>query len=297
MNVNFVDLQYISGGPRGSHAPVPPWTIIPIEAHWSRRTKSNGFCRDTWKKLLARVEKDPRALVVIVGDLIDADRPTTRERRTLMGLGRPEVLEEDDLNHMDELDHHLIPDLKRIKDKIIGAVDGDHFRIYANGKTSTQYLMEKLGKKSAYLGERMGWVRLIFRRGSLVAGKGVNATSFDIFVRHGKGAATTFGTDVNALVRQSVGFDAHLYLGGHTHRQWFVKVPHLYCGRNDIHQRFVGYARAGSLLRGFLYGQATYAEVCEYNPLSIGWPEIQVFVTVTRNKNKNLMIADMKGLT
>lgn len=290
MNVNFVRVPYSGGGVKNVRGTLQPYTIIPIEAHWSRRTKSNGFCRSTWLKLINRVEKDPRCFVVIVGDLIDADRPTTRERRMLMGLGRPEVLEEDDLNHMDELDHHLIPDLSRIKDKIIGAVDGDHFRIYANGKTSTQYVMEKLGKKSAYLGERMGWVRLLFQ-------KRQNVLAFDIFVRHGKGAATTFGTDMNALVRQSVGFDAQLYVGGHTHRQWFVKVPYIYCGRYDIKQRFQGYARAGSLLRGFLYGESTYAETCEYNPLSIGWPEIYLYIAGGRNSNRNLEVMDMKGLT
>lgn len=290
MNLNVVDVPYAPGGIACKRGSLRPYTIIPIEVHWSRRTRSNGFCRSTWLKLLRRVEKDPRCFVVIVGDLIDADRPSTRERRMLMGVGRPEVLEEDDMNHMDELDHHLLPDLRRIKDKIIGAVDGDHFKVYANGKTSTRYIMEKLGIPKAYLGERMGWVRLRFLR------KG-NVMNFDIFVRHGKGAASTFGTDVNALVRQSVGFDAHLYVGGHTHRQWFVKVPYIYCGRFDIKQRLQGYARAGSLLRGFLYGESTYAEQAEYNPLSIGWPEVYLYVTGGRNNNRNLEVIDMKGLT
>lgn len=205
-----------------------------------------------------------------------------------MGLGRAEVLDEDDQNHMDEIDHHLLPDLARIKDKILGAVDGDHFRVFGN-RSSTQYIMEKLGIKSAYLGERSGWVRLVFEHYHC-------PVQFDIFVRHGKGSATTFGTDLNALVKQSVGFDADLYVGGHTHRQWFVKVPHLFCGKYEIKQRFVGYARAGSLLKGFLYGESTYAEAAEYNPLSIGWPEIYLYFTKHGGK-KTMSICDMKGLT
>lgn len=283
MNVNYVDIEW--GGNTGDFA------IIPIEIHWSRRTRSNGFCKSTWKKFLHRVEIDPNCRVVIVGDLRDADRPTTRERRMLMGLGRPEVLAEDDLQDMDEMDNHLIPDLKRIKDKIIGMVDGDHYKIYSNGKTSTKYICDKLKIPNAYLGERMGWIRLVFGR------KGGSKTSFDIFVRHGKGSSSTFGTDMNSLVRQSVGFDAHLYLGGHTHKQWFHKVPYLYVGKNDIKQRFVGYARAGSLLRGFLYGESTYAESAEYSPLSIGWPEIYLTVASPRSNNSNITITDIKGLT
>lgn len=286
MNVNFVDVQFAGN--------TVPLTIIPLEVHWSRRTKSNGFCKDTWEKALKRIEKDPNCRVVFVGDIRDVDRPSTRERKALAYLGRPEALDEDDMKDMDELDNHLIPQLKRIKDKIIGAVDGDHFVVYGNGQTSTQYMMNKLGIPNAYLGERMGWIRIHFRKDIK---KKSDSCSFDIFVRHGKSAASNFGCDVNKLVTQSVGFDAHLYIGGHTHRQWFVKVPYLYCGRFDIRQRFVGYARAGSLLRGFLYGQTTYAELCEYSPLSIGWPEIYVYAKRTNENNLNLTIADIKGLT
>ena len=272
----------------------PTVTIIAVEAHWSRRTKSNGFCLSTWKRLLRRVKADPRARVVIVDDLQDADRPTTRETKAIMGLGRPEVLNEDDLNHMDEIDNHLLPDLKPIADKIIGAVDGDHYRVFGH-RTSTQYIMEKLGIPNAYLGERMGWVRLKFKRG------GGDSMDFDIFLRHGKGSSTTFGTDVNALVKRASGFDADLHIAGHTHRQWFVKVPYLYCDRvGGIRQRVVGYARAGSLLRGFLFGEATYAESAEYSPLSIGFPEIQVHIRracTKANPSRNLYLADIRGLT
>lgn len=279
MNVNFVDVDYKPG----KHL-----TIIPLEVHWSRRTESNGFCKDTWNKVLKRIEIDPDCRVVFVGDMIDVDRPSTRERRARMGEGRAEVLNEDDMDFMDGIDKHLLPDLKRIKDKIIGAVDGDHFRILGN-QTSTQYILNKLGIPKTYLGERMGWIRIVFRRGNR------DCANFDVFLRHGKGSSTNFGTDVNALTRQSTGFDAHLYIGGHTHKQWFIKVPYLYCGRYDIKQRYVGYARAGSLLRGFIFGQSTYAELAEYSPLSIGWPEIYVYTH--RGENGNIDVTDIKGLT
>lgn len=265
-------------------------TIIPIEPHISRRKKSNGFCRSTWNRLLSRVEKDPNCRVVVVGDLRDVDRPSTRERRLIMGLGRPEVLDEDDMQDMDEVDNHILPDLKRIKDKIIGMVDGDHYRVYSTGKTSTQYICEKLKIPGAYLGQRMGWIRLCFchNRSKIL---------YDIFVRHGKGSSSTAGSDMNALVRQSVGFDAHLYLAGHTHRQWFHKVPYLYVGKNDIKERFVAYARAGSLLRGFLFGETTYAEEAEYSPLSIGWPEITLTIRADRGNNGNICVSEIRGTT
>jgi len=291
MNVNFVEAIY----PGAAN----PLTIVAAECHWSRRTKSNGFCKDTWKKLIKRVEKDPNCRLILPGDTLDCDRPSTRDRKALAGLGRPEVDEEDSLNLIDSLEAHLVPDLMRVKDKIIAMVDGDHYGVLNTKhgiETTTRWLARRLGIEKTYLGERMGWVQLGIKYKPY--SKNCDC-AIRIFVRHGKGSATTFGTDVNALVRQSVGFDADLYIAGHTHRQWFIKVPHLFVGRYDIRQRFVGYARAGSLLRGFLYGEATYAETCEYNPLSIGWPEVQLFFSRNRGggKCRDIMIADMKGLT
>ena len=285
MNVNFVDIEQQTGNGKV--------TIIPIELHWSRRTKSNGFCNDTWKKLLKRIEADKSCYVVFVGDMIDDDRPSLRSRKAGIYAepDRKSALEDEDLDHMDKLDAHLIPDLMRIKDRIIGMVDGDHFRAYGNGTTSTQYIANKLKIPKAYLGERMGWIRIVFRRKH-------DACSFDIFVRHGRGGTGAFGNDVNALIRQNQGFMADLYLGGHTHKQWFIKIPHLYCSRYEIKQRMVGYARAGSLLRGFLYGQTTYAEIAEYNPLSIGCPEIQIHTRRVGSSNSgNMFVSDIKGLT
>lgn len=267
-------------------------TIIPIELHWSRRTKSNGFCNDTWKRLLKRVEKDDKCFIVFVGDMTDDDRPSMRQRKEQIyaETERHSALEESDLDHMDRLDKYLVPDLKRIQGKIIGMIDGDHYRRYANGITSTQYLANKLKCPKAYLGERMGWIRIIFQRD----GSKQDHRLFDILIRHGKGGTGAFGYDINALVRQSSGFDADLYIGGHTHKQWFIKVPFLHLGKYDIKQRLVGYARAGSLLRGFLFGQTTYAEIAEYNPLSIGCPEI--YISVGR-PNHSTEITDIRGLT
>lgn len=298
MNVNFL----VHNVPTGKHK----ITIIPVEAHYSRRAKSNGFCMSTWRKMIARVKADPYCFVVFVGDMIDADRPSMRARKATIYAenDRRSALSEEDIDHQAGLRAGIIADLRPIKDKIIGMVDGDHFRQYENGTTSTWYIANQLGIPKTYLGERMGWVRITFRMpaGKKASGKASShGCNFDIFVRHGKGSASSFGTDMNALVRQSSGWDADLIVAGHTHRSWFVKMPYLYIGRFDIQQRFVGYARAGSLLRGFIYGETTYPEIAEYNPLSIGWPEIYVHTTRSQrfdgDKSRHLRIQDIKGLT
>lgn len=285
MNANFVNIQSKTG--------TDEYTIIPIELHYSNRAKSNGFCRKTWIKLLQRIEKDPKCLVVLCGDTIDADRPSTRSRRQQMYVDRSCALEEEDLDHQAGLRAGILQDLKRIKDKIIGMVDGDHFRQYANGTTSTWYIANQLGIPNTYLGERMGWIRLAFKRDS----NKESTCVFDILVRHGRGGTGAFGNDVNTLIRQSNGFIADLHIGGHTHKSWFIKVPHLYLGKHEIKEKLVAYARAGSLLRGFMFGHTTYAEIAEYNPLSIGCPEIKIKIGRLEENNMNMRVVDIKGLT
>ena len=299
MNLNIRHIVY-----PGADTPI---SVIGIEAHWSLRKKSNGFCISTWRRFIRRVAKDPNCYVVIVGDWIDADRPTTRERKLLMGMGRPEVLDEEEMEHQFFLKHNLIEDLLPIKDRIIGAVDGDHFKVYSDGTTSTQFILKELGCPEAYLGQRMGWIRLVVNTAGRMRQGAPNGggIAYHIFVRHGKGAAATPGADVNALLNQSTQFDADLHMAGHTHKQWFFKVPHLYCGKYDVKQRYVAYARAGSLLRGFIYGQPTYAELAEYKPLSIGWPEIQLWftrrsrrtATDPRQSGHNIELKDVRGIT
>lgn len=265
-------------------------TIIPLEIHYSRRSMSNGFCNATWRKALERIEKDPDCFVVLVGDLIDADRPSARAIKSQM-YADPErlpALEEDDLDHQAGLRSGIIKDLSRIKNKIIAMVDGDHFRLYANKTTSTWYIANQLGIPKTYLGQRMGWVKINFNFNKSVC-------SFTILLRHGKGGGN-IGGDVNKLISQNVGFMADLFVGGHTHKQWFYKIPHLFAGKYDIQEKLISYARAGSLLRGFIYGHTTYAETCEYNPLSIGWPEIYIY-TKRHDKTRKLHVYDVKGMS
>lgn len=267
-------------------------TIIPIEAHYSNRARSNGFCKDLWYKLLNRIEKDPNCYAIFVGDIIDSHRPSQRAMNSAMysDPDRTPALEEEDLDHQAGLRAGIIKDLKRIKNKILGMVDGDHFRLYANKTTSTWYIANQLGIPQTYLGERMGWVKIIFSRDIK---KNYSSFDFNILVRHGKGGGN-IGGDVNKLISQNTGFIADLFVGGHTHKQWFYKIPHIYPGHREIRQKLVGYARAGSLLRGFMYGEGTYAERCEYSPLSIGWPEI--YLTTTRQSGI-LELHNMQGLS
>lgn len=241
--------------------------------------------------LIRRVQKEPNTYVIFVGDLIDAHRPSMRERMAHIYAEedrKSAALEADD-DHRGGLERGIIADLKPIAHKILGAVDGDHFVIYQNGRTSTQHILDTLKIPEAYLGRRMGWVNL-----RLVKKGAVHTQVFKIFVRHGKGATSTIGSDINSLVKQSVGFIADLYVAGHTHKKWVHSTPFLDTDKyGKIIENPIGWARAGSLIKGFLEGQTTYAEEAEYAPLHVGYPDIYLCLGT---RNDNLIVKEIKGM-
>lgn len=266
-------------------------TILPVEAHYSRRKIGNGFVRKLWLQLIQRLKTEKNTYVVFVGDMIDAHRPSLRDRlaREYAEADRKSAAVEADDDHRGGLESGIIADLRPVAHKILGAVDGDHFVLYQNNRTSTQHILDTLKIPEAYLGRRMGWVTLLLSK------KGnSNAIAFKIFVRHGKGSTTTIGADMNQLVRQSVGFVADLYVAGHTHKKHVHSQPFLDCDRNGrIMERQIAWARAGSLLKGFIEGQTTYAEEAEYAPLHVGYPDVYLYMGL---RNNNLIVKDIKGM-
>lgn len=267
-------------------------TILPVETHYSRRAIGNGFMRSAFLRLLSRLRKERDTYVVFVGDMIDAHRPSMRERlsHVYADADRQSAACEADDDHRESLEAGIIADLKPVAHKILGAVDGDHFVLYQNGRTSTQHILDTLGIPEAYLGRRMGWIYLTIQKTS----KNKNYASFKIFVRHGKGSSTTIGTDMNVLMRQSTGFIADLYVGGHTHKKWVHSEPFLDITKTGkIFEKPIGWARAGSLLKGFLEGQTTYAEEAEYQPLHVGYPDVYI---CTGTRNDNIVVTSIKGM-
>ena len=267
-------------------------TIIPIEVHYSNRKLSNGFCMRTWRSILKRLEDDKFCYAIFPGDIRDTDRPSSRERKEYAyhEHERKPALTEEDENDQLILNATIIKDLKPVTHKILGMLDGDHFKRYADGSTSTQYICQKLGIPQAYLGERLGWVSMTFNRLGGVC-------SLSILVRHGVGGTGRIGSDINRLIAQNEQFEADLFIGGHTHKKWFYSMPTFYAGKYEIKQKTTGYARAGSLLRNTVKGQTLYNELSECSPLLIGYPEIYIYLKRSRClTNGQMVITGMQGL-
>jgi len=201
---------------------------------------------------------------------------------------RPEAYTKEDLQHMDYLDHHMVPDFKSIAPRCLGILDGDHFRMYADGTTSTQYICKRSG--IPYLGERMAWVRWIFKI------KGTNQSCmYTIYVSHGQGSASTIGGDINSLIRQVACFDGDLMIGGHTHKHVPVHLPILYPSQDGTHikERLRTFVRVGSFMRGYLENKVSYVEQAGYTAQHRGWCTVHLTLSRSNATNRNLAITEV----
>jgi hypothetical protein len=230
------------------------------------------FRKDLFHTFVKAQEKDENSVWIHGGDLMDSDRPTTRHMKKIMYADRHEAWTVDDKKTFREIDATIIPLYKKIASSCAGLLEGDHYHVFSNGMTSTEYIAKRL--KVPYLGERSSFVALTFYSD--------NVTSFQyvIHVRHGRGGVGTHGGDINALVKQEAAYLADLHLGGHSHKSNIHTERMEYVSVQGIKKsKLITYMRGGSFLEGFPGdGKKTYAMRKEYSPLPCGWGELELSI-------------------
>lgn len=237
---------------------------------------------------------DKNSYCIFPGDFIEDDRPSTRLRRAGMFLDRREAWGLDDKQHMTYLDQKVIPMVKRMAPRCLGMLDGDHFKMYSTGLTSTQYICMKAG--IPYLGERGCWMHLLFTA-PWKSEKAYNLL-FKLVVVHGNGAGQTYGADVNklnSLLETYVGAD--LIIAGHTHKLDQVKNTGIDTNKNGTEMVFKtrGAFRCGSFLKSVVSGDTSYAERAGYRPLPIGYGSARLHFS--RNHNGAYDISKLEIVT
>jgi hypothetical protein len=237
--------------------------------------------KDLLREWVARLKSDPDARTVLLGDSIDLARGHFRNH--VRGY-------RDDENSQEALDDYarkevaaLAKELEPIRDKVWGTIRGNHYWEFSDGTNSEQYLCQLL--KIPYLGA-MAMIRVAFsvRRSNPLP----KTHTLTILVHHSGGStgARTTGGDVAALARTEAGFDADMYVAGHTHRRIAWKDPQLaLTSKNEprIVERSKVFVRAGCMLKGFKEDHPTtsqrhapaYAELRMYRPSDLGWVEVE----------------------
>jgi hypothetical protein len=198
---------------------------------------------DKWLSFIewARRKKDNYYLGM--GDY--SDFLSTSERKHLNQAG----LHESTSKTIDDLilsqTNRFYNEIKFMKGRLIGLLEGNHYGVLQNGTTTTQYLCSLLGCK--YLGIS-SFVRLGFSLGNKRA-------SVDIWANHGKGASRMVGGSLNTVQQMTEVAEADVFLMGHDHKKSIAtKTKLVLTGNGDnitLNHKKILFGRTGSFLVGY----------------------------------------------
>jgi hypothetical protein len=219
--------------------------------------------------------------VVILGDIEDEDRPSTRAMRAATFADRFEVISRDAEKHMAWLDRDVIPlllKLQQTKYGIMGVLAGHHWTQISPVLNSVQYICNNLTAKSKrkvhYLGEMSAFMDLRFSRVS-----GGMRFRRVVHVQHGEGGGQTKGSSLLKLDRTSQGFIADAYIRAHDCQIVAAKTDQLFPSEaqkgNEPHllSKTVAFLNLGSATRGYDFNKMrpSYIESKMMRPTTMGW--------------------------
>ena len=228
------------------------------------------FLQNAFDKLADIVRKDKYAYFIQVGDLTEDDRPTTRVLRRAMFNDREEAMVQEDLQHISWMDSFVVPKLLKVikPARCFGMLEGDHYRVYANGLSSVQYVCAKT--KIPYLGQGQALIRL-----HMLDGKKENILR--IHTHHGKGGGVTEAGDLRELQAvQHQWRNVSVFLRGHSHKPKFVPFTWWYDTIDKVLTQEGYLINAGAFRGGMLMGKVDYAESAVYSPTSTCCPILHI---------------------
>lgn len=236
------------------------------------------------KKLLeqwvTKLASTPAAVGILMGDSTDLARTHFREH--IRGY-------KSDKNSQEALDEYVRAEIGKlaqvlspVKERLLGAILGNHYWEFKDGTNSEQFLCKTL--EIPYLGPQ-GVVRLDFD--GINKKKGHKVT---IWAHHNGGSrsASSTASDVRVMEKAEQSFDADIYLLSHTHRRHAFKTSRM--GITDsIPPKLIEHTkvlvRTGAMLRGVMDEDEirtdiphfpSYGEEAAYRSLDLGFVEIKI---------------------
>jgi len=230
------------------------------------------------------IEKNIQPLVILNGDVIDDDRPSTRLKRREIFIDRREAYIAEDLEKMRIIEDETLPKLNFFKKvKGLGLLDGDHYREFSTGKTSTEILANFL--KMPYLGNGQALIFIIFK-------KNKKENYLTIHAHHGKGGAVTGGNDVNRFINMSeIWSNVDIFVRGHSHQPLCKPIgKYIACPETrTFKEKEIWLMNGGSSRKGMIEGFTDYAEKALYRFQPLRFPRVLL------NVNNDLYIKILEG--
>lgn len=231
--------------------------------------------------------------VVILGDIEDEDRPSTRAIRHQAFAGRDEVVGRDAVKHMAWLDREVLPiilPLQKTKFGIMGILAGHHWTQITPVLNSVQYICNNItamsNRKVVYLGEMSAFMDL---RISHRTGSGQHFRRV-IHVQHGEGGGQTKSASLLKLDRTSQGFIADAYIRAHDCQIVAAKTDQLFPqevqrGKEPhLLSKTISFLNLGSATRGYDFNKnrPSYIESSMMRPTTMGWGYLSFLIHKSR---------------
>lgn len=240
---------------------------------------------------------------VILGDIEDEDRPSTRSIRKAAFAERPEVIGRDMEKHLAWIDKFVIPyllPLQKTKYGIFGILAGHHWTQITPDLTSAEYICTRLGelsgRKVPYLGEMSSFLDFRIKTPQKFGLRAVG------HFQHGEGGGQTKGSTLARLDRTAQGFDADFYMRAHDCQLVATKVDKLFPkevknadSSPDIMSRTIPFLNLGAATQGYQPSKKSisYVETGMMRPTTIGWGSLFLKIRKARtyeDTNQNYKI-------
>ena len=245
---------------------------------------------------IQKVTDDPSGgMSVILGDITDDDRPSTRDMRKAAFHARPEVRDSDARDKKFFIDEKVIPmllPLAQTKRGIIGVLAGHHWS-YVRVKgpkteahpggvhyvNSARYICDELGRltkrKVPYLGIMSAWIQLYFH---MTVGRSFIKT---IHIQHGVGGGQTLASALNKLEMTARWAEADLLIRAHDCKLVAAKTVRLgpredHGGKaKSLRAKDIALLNVGAMTRAYVLDadEPDYAEMGMMRPTAMGWGE------------------------
>ena len=205
---------------------------------------------DKLKETIKWIKDNPKARVILMGDLIDAGLRDSVGGGSFDNDATPE-------KQIDFILDLLLP----IKDKILCMLHGNHEeRIRQKTSIDVSKMMAKVlgvtyAGDSAYLRIRAGDM------------------SYKIFAMHGNSSSLTPAGKLNSCMKMSTYLDADLYIMGHNHELMSHSTVYI---RMNVKDKMIERDKRYYILSGHFLKYGGYAEQKGYNPGKTGVVKINI---------------------
>ena len=249
-----------------------------------------GCDEERWRWFLRKSAQDDPDLTYYMGMGDYHDMASSSEQ---LHLNRND-LHETTIETLDGLveknNRKFAEEIKQMRGKLLGLIDGNHNWRFPNGVTASEDLANRMGCES------LGWLchyTITFSIGS-------KEQNVHIVACHGRAGGKRAGTSINQVEDLKIIFPlADIYVMGHDHNRGAWPVDVLYPSRNQngikIKQKRQFLCRSGSFMKGYEKGRSSYVTGRLLRPSDLGALKINISLHRDREDGDRI-ITDIEAI-